>query len=136
MIDSSNTPTHETIKSNLLEAFIAKCDGYPKTRSDASALLNKYDERKQQPAAASEGTAFTQKGNKKGLGKKGAAAATLKKEEEANDEPKKNLFENRECFVCGEKGHGAKKCPNKNRKSNDDASTSSKSSKASLEDFG
>jgi hypothetical protein len=134
-INSSNSPVHETIKSNLLEAFIAKRDEYPTTRSDAIALLNKYDERsKQQPAAASEGTAFTQKGNKKGSGKK-ANAATPK--EEAEDEPKKNWFENRECFVCGEKGHGAKKCPNKVKKGNDDASsTSSKTSKASLEEFG
>ena len=56
---------HESLKNNLLEAFIARRDEYPETRSDAIALLNKYDESKPPPImATSEGTAFTQKGQK------------------------------------------------------------------------
>jgi hypothetical protein len=137
--NSSNTTIHETIKSNLLEAFIAKRDEYPTSRSDAIALLNKYDERSlHQPTAVGEGTAFAQKGNKKGTGKK--TSSSTPKKEEAEEESKKNYFENKECFVCGEKGHGAKKCPKRINKNNDDASTSastsSKSSKASIEEFG
>ena len=69
IINSSNTSTHESVKNNLLEAFIAKRDEYPATRSDAIALLNKYNKQKPPPTAASEGTAFTQKG-KKGAGEK------------------------------------------------------------------
>jgi hypothetical protein len=65
IVNSSNTSTHESVKNNLLEAFIAKRDEYPDSRTDAIALLNKYDERKPPPTAASEGTAFAQKGKKK-----------------------------------------------------------------------
>ena len=65
IINSSNTSTHESLKNNLLEAFIARRDEYPETRSNAIALLNKYDERKPPPnMTASEGTAFAQKGQK------------------------------------------------------------------------
>ena len=71
IVNSSNTSTHESVKNNLLEAFIAKRDEYPTTRSEAIALLNKYDERKPPPTAGSEGTAFAQtKGKKKSEDKK------------------------------------------------------------------
>jgi hypothetical protein len=63
--NSSSTANHESIKNNLLEAFIAKRDEYPTTRSDAIALLNKYDEKKPPPTGTSEGTAFAQKGKAK-----------------------------------------------------------------------
>jgi hypothetical protein len=43
--NSSNTSIHENVKKNLLEAFIAKRDEDPATRSDAIALLSKYDEK-------------------------------------------------------------------------------------------
>ena len=66
IVNSSNTSTHESVKNNLLEAYIAKRDKYPDSRTDAIALLNKYDERKPPPTAASEGTAFAQKGKTKG----------------------------------------------------------------------
>jgi hypothetical protein len=66
--NSSGTSTHESVKNNLLDAFIAKRDKYPATRSDAIALLNKYDEKKPPPTAGSEGTAFAQKGKKKRQG--------------------------------------------------------------------
>jgi hypothetical protein len=58
----------------------------------------------------SEGTAFTQKGKKK--------ADEKKKDDKKNDEPKKkkNFFEDRECFICNKKGHGAAKCPIKKGK--------------------
>lgn len=44
--NSSSTTTHDTIQNNLLEAYIAKRDEYPSTRSDAIKLLNKYDEKR------------------------------------------------------------------------------------------
>ena len=53
IIDSSNTHIHENLKTNLLEAFIAKRDKYPATRSYAIALLKKYNEKSKQPAAMS-----------------------------------------------------------------------------------
>ena len=70
VMNSSNTLTHESVKNNLLEAYIAKRDEYPDSKTDAIALLNKYDERKPPPTVASEGTAFAQKGKKKGDKKK------------------------------------------------------------------
>ena len=60
-MNSNNTSTHESVKNNLLEAFIAKRDEYPDLRTDAIALLNKYDERRPPLTAASDGTAFAQK---------------------------------------------------------------------------
>ena len=63
--NSSNTAIHESVKNNLLEAYIAKRDEYPATRSDAIALLNKYNEKKPPPMTASKGTAFAQKQGKK-----------------------------------------------------------------------
>ena len=126
--NSSSTSIHESVKNNLLEAYIAKRDEYPATRSDAIALLNKYDEKKPPPTSASEGTAFVQKGKKKETTKKGDAKTTGDKKQEKSD---KKFFEDKECFICGKKGHGAKKCPNKTKPKGDDTDDSSISSKSS-----
>ncbi len=125
---------HDSIRNNLLELFIAKQDKYLVDRSDAIAILNKYDEKKPMMQVASEGTAFTQKG-KKGNAKKNDEKAEDKKEGEES----KNYFANKECFVYGKKGHGAKKCPQQAKKdASDDSSISSKlstSAKKSIKDF-
>ena len=68
--NSSSSTNHDTIRSNLLESYIAKRDEYPVDRSEAVAMLNKYDEKKPNVQATSEGTAFTQKGKNKGNDKK------------------------------------------------------------------
>ena len=123
IVNSSSTSTHESVKNNLLDAFIAKRDEYPESRTDAIALLNKYDERKPPPTAASDGTAFAQKGKKKSDDKK--------KDDDAKEgkSPKKD---NIECFVCNKKGHYANKCPQRPKSGDsDDSSISSKSSKSS-----
>jgi hypothetical protein len=103
-------------------------------RSDAIAILNKYNEKKPMVQVASEGTAFTQKG-KKGNAKKNNEKAGDKKESEESN----NYFADKECFICGKKGHGAKKCPQQAKKdASDDSSISSKlstSAKKSIEDF-
>ena len=131
--NSSNTSTHDTVRNNLLESFIAKRDEYPTTRSEAIELLNKYDEKKPANTVASEGTAFAQKGKKNQSTDKKAAP---KKEGGDDDTPKKNFWENKECYICGKKGHGVKKCPSKKSKGDsDDSSVSSKSSKRSIEDL-
>jgi len=84
IVNSSSTSTHESIKNNLLEAFIARRDEYPDSRSDAIAFLNKYDERKPPPTtAASEGTAFAQKGKKK--------SGEKNKKDDGNEEKRKSL---------------------------------------------
>ncbi len=44
--NSSSTANHDFIRNNLLESFIAKRDKYPVDRSDAIAILNKYNEKK------------------------------------------------------------------------------------------
>ena len=129
IVNSSNTSTHESVKNNLLEAFIARRDEYPETRSDAIALLNKYDERKPPPTmAASEGTAFAQKGQK---AKK--KSDEKKKDESKDDKSKtdKDFWKDKQCFICDKKGHPASKCPSKKKKStdSDDSSISSKSDK-------
>ncbi len=108
ILNSSNTATHKLVKNNLLEAFIAKRDEYPETQSDAIALLDKYDERKPPPTmAASEGTAFAQKGKKKTDEKK-------KKDDGNKDTPDKDYWA---------------KCPLR-KKSNDVDDLSSISSKS------
>ena len=127
IVNSSNTTTHESVKNNLLESFIAKRDEYPNTRSDAIALLNKYDERKQPPTTASKGTAFTQKGKKKKDDKKKGDT----KEDNKTNKEKKNPFEGKECYHCHKMGHSAKRCPNKKKSNSDDNDNSSISSKSS-----
>ena len=124
IVNSSSTSTHESVKNNLLDAFIAKRDEYPETRTDAIALLNKYDERKQPPAASSEGTAFAQKEKKKGKDKKKETNDTK------DDKSTKKSADNIECFICNKKGHYANKCPMKPKVADSDDSTiSSNSSK-------
>jgi hypothetical protein len=109
LVNSSNTSTHESVKNNLLEAFIARRDEYLESRSDA--ILNKYDERKPPPtAAASEGTAFAQKGQK---GKK-KTDEKIKKDDRNDEKSKstdKDFWKDKECFICNKKGHPAAKCP-------------------------
>jgi hypothetical protein len=56
-----------------------------------------------------------------------------KNDEKAGDkkegEESKNYFADKECFICGKKGHGAKKCPQQAKKdATNDLSISSKSS--------
>ena len=106
--NSSNTSNHESVKNNLLEAYIAKRDEYPDSRTDAIALLNKYDERKPPPTAASEGTAFAQKGKKNKSDKKKKGD-----DKDKDKDPKQKDMDKIECFVCNKKGHYANKCPNK-----------------------
>jgi hypothetical protein len=111
--NSSITTSHESIKNNLLEAFIAKRDEYQATCSDTIALLNKYNEKKPPPVVVSEGTVFAQRGK----------AKTKKKGDEKKKEPSKakqskndkKFFSDKECFFCGKTGHGAKSCLNKKR---------------------
>jgi hypothetical protein len=127
IINSSNTATHESVKSNLLEAFIAKRDEYPITRSDAIALLNKYDERKPPPMAVSEGTTFAQKGKLKKSEDKGKKKEQAKEENDKGSDTKKV-----KCFFCDKTGHIASSCPAKKKflANNDDSSSiSSKLSK-------
>ena len=134
--NSSSTTNNNSIQKNLLESYMAKQDKYPVDRSEAIAILNKYDEKKPAVQVPSEGTAFAQKG------KKGNAKKNDKKEEDKKCEEPANYFADKECFICGKKGHGAKKCPqraNKDKKeSADNLSVSSKlrkSAKKSIEEF-
>ncbi len=132
--NSSSTTNHDSIWNNLLESFIAKRDEYLVYRSDAIAILDKYNEKKPMVQVAGEGAAFAQKG-KKGNAKKNNETAGDKREGEES----KTYFANKECFICGKKGHGAKKCPQQAKKdASNDLSVSSKSStsaKKSIEDF-
>ena len=128
--NSSNTTSHESIKNNLVEAFIAKRDEYPTTRSDAIALLNKYDEKKPTPTGASEGTAFAQKAKGKAKGKEKGDDKKPPSEPKQSKNDKK-FFSDKECFVCGKTGHGAKSCPNRKKSKSDDDDDSSISSKSS-----
>ena len=92
--NSSTTTSHNTIRSNVLEAFIAKRDEYPVDRSEAVAILNKYDEKKPNVQVSSEGTAFTQKGKKNDKKNKGKGKSSNNKEvgNGNKDGDKKRLF--------------------------------------------
>ena len=90
--NSSSTTNHNTIQFNLLEAFIPKRNEYPVDRSEAVAILNKYDEKKPNVQATSKGTAFTQKGkknNKKDKSKK-KSSDTKKTDEKKDGDSKKD----------------------------------------------
>jgi len=122
------------VDGNLLEAFIAKRDEYPETMSDAIALLNKYNERKQPPTVASKGTAFAQKGKKSGKKDKDKEKDESKSKDRESE--KKKTSENVECFKCDKKGHMANKCPKKKLLNyTDDSSVSTKSSKSKLDEL-
>ena len=77
--NSSSSTNHNTIQSNLLEAYIAKRNEYPVDRNEAVAILNKYNKKKPNVQAASEGTAFTQKGKKNNKKDKGKGKSSNKK---------------------------------------------------------
>jgi len=130
--NSSSTTTHDIVRNNLVDAFIAKRDEYPTTRSDALALLNNYDEKRSPATVASEGSAFAQKGKKGGAKEKKKGSD----KKEGDDEGKAKNYDNVECYVCGKTGHISKKCPDKIQKQSDDASTSSsKSYKEKIGEF-
>jgi hypothetical protein len=131
VVNSSNTATHESIKSNLLEAFIVKRDEYPESRSDAVALLNKYDERKPPPTAVSKGMAFAQKGKKQSTANKGKKKDESKSKDEDDEKKDPESSTGEKCFVCDKHGHIASKCPLKKqlKGGSDDSSVSSKLSK-------
>ena len=74
------------------------------------------------PMAASEGTAFAQKG-KKGSSKKKKDEA--KGDTKSGDKYEKNFFAEKKCFICRKKGHGARKCPTQKKNDSDDSSISS-----------
>jgi hypothetical protein len=116
--NSSSTTNHDTIQSNLLEAFIAKRDEYPVDRSEAVAILNKYNEKKPNVQAPSEGTAFTQKGKKNDKKNKGEGKSSDKKEvgDGIKYGDKKDYFADKTCYLCGKTGHGVKKCPKRSTK--------------------
>jgi hypothetical protein len=133
--NSKSNSTHDAVRNNLIEAFIAKRNEYPTTRSDSISLLNKYDEKKTTQQVPSEGTAFAQKG-KKGDGAKKKGAKKDGEDDKDEGKEKKNFYQYKLCYLCGKKGHSVKKCPEKqNKEASDDSSISSKSTKKSMEDF-
>ena len=104
--NSSTTTNHDTIRSNLLEAFIAKKDEYLVDRSEAVAILNKYDEKRPNVQVSSEGTAFTQKGKKNNTINKGEGKSSDKKEAsdgKKGNESKKDWFADKTCYLCGKR---------------------------------
>jgi hypothetical protein len=132
LIANSSTSANHDITNNLLEAFITKQDKYPSTQSNTIGLLNKYDEKEPPPTGISEGTAFAQKGKSKNKEK----GDNNKKADNKNKQSKsdKKFFIDKECYLYGKKGHGAKKCPNNIKKKSrsedtDNSLISSKSSK-------
>jgi len=107
---------------------------YPVDRSEAAAILNKYDEKKPNEQVSSEGTTFTQKGKKNDKKDKGEGKSSNKKKADdgkKGDESKKYWFADKTCYLCGKTGHGVKKCPKRSTKDDDNSSITSKSSKGS-----
>jgi len=104
---------HEHLCMSLQEDFAKKVDNYPKTIQEAETYLDKFP-KKTLPAAALEGTAFTQKGGKGGGNGKGT--------DEKSDKPlyNKKFFADKECFNCGKLGHPADACLNPSKDSKAD----------------
>ena len=115
-----------------MEAFIAKRVEYPVDRSEAAAILNKYNEKKPNVQPTSKGTEFTQKGKKNKKKDKGEGKSPNKKKADdgkKSDESNKDWFSDKTCYLCGKTGHGVKKCPKRSTKDDDNSSITNKSSK-------
>jgi hypothetical protein len=119
---SSNS--HDKIKSDLSDDFTKGSNTYPTTPQQTLLLLDKYS-KKPTAVAQSKGTAFAQKGNKKGKSKKAEAADPKKVEYD------KEFYMDTECFHCGKKGHPKVACTVKMIAAKDDKSTKSTASKIS-----
>jgi len=92
--------SHDKIKSDLSDDFTKGSDNYPVTPVQTLLLLDKYS-KKPTVVAASEGTAFAQKG-KKGEAKKDATNKKVDFDKE--------FYKDKECFRCGKKGHPKAAC--------------------------
>lgn len=86
------------------------------------------------PNVASKGTAFAQKGKSKKGQNKDAKKSGEKKDDD-DDKKSDDFFKDRECFVCGKKGHGAATCPDRKKKSDSDDTSTSSSNKKSVEEL-
>jgi hypothetical protein len=114
--------SHDKIKSDLSDDFTKGSDNYPVTPVQTLLLLDKYS-KKPTVVAASEGTAFAQKG-KKGEARKDATDKKV--------EFDKEFYKDKECFRCGKKGHPKAACTVKMTPADDEnKSKSPKSIKSS-----
>ena len=92
--------SHNKIKSDLSDDFTKGSDNYPVTPQQTLLLLDKYS-KKPTVVAASEGTAFAQKG-KKGEAKKAGGDKKV--------EFDKEFYKDKRCFCYGKKGHPQTAC--------------------------
>ena len=101
---------HSKLRVDLQDKFTTGQDNYPATRQEVLHLLDKYTKNVVTKTPASEGTSFAQKG---GTGEK-------KKKDKDKDKKKapydKAAWKNRSCYICGEEGHPASHCPDKEKK--------------------
>ena len=95
---------HSKLRVDLQDKFTTGQDHYPATRQEVLHLLDKYTKVAMPKPTASEGTSFAQKG---GNGEK-------KKDKDKKKAPfDKALWKNKTCYICGEEGHPASHCPDK-----------------------
>ena len=113
--------SHDKIKSDLSDDFTKGSDNYPVTPVQTLLLLDKYS-KKPTVVAASEGTAFAQKG-KKGEAKKDPTDKKV--------EFDKEFYKDKECFRCGKKGHPKAACTVKMTPADDESKSKAKSNKSS-----
>jgi hypothetical protein len=122
-------PQHGNLKVNLQNDFTTGDNHYPKNRQQTLHLLDKYSKTATPRTTTSEGTSFVQKGG----GGKGKGTGKGNGADKGKRKPfNKELWKDKECFKCKEKGHPASHCPNADNDDNDKSGSSqAKSSKGS-----
>jgi hypothetical protein len=99
---------HGNLKVDLQNDFTTGDNRYPKNRQQTLHLLDKYTKTVVTKTTPSEGTSFAQKGDR-GSGNKGNSG---KGRGDGKKKPfDKEYWKDKECYLCGVKGHPASHCP-------------------------
>ncbi len=96
---------HGNLKVDLKNDFTTGDNRYPKTRQQTLHLLDKYSKTVVPKTTTSEGSSFAQKSGRGGGG--GRGNGSNKASADSSGTFDKEYWKNKECYLCGEKGHPA-----------------------------